>query len=139
MLYLQDTKCKDPYCQKLSFQRHLQLPKGRHWNQQEYEVRDAVENARDFELIASIVAMTLSEKKIPNFLLRATQKYLKECFDQVKEEDDQDTRLYYNKHGRFPGFVNDKDSLILKKNRGLDKADINAVQNETDMLQLRKY
>ena len=136
MLYSQDTNCKYSYCQKLSFQRHLQLPKGRHWNQQEYEVRDAVEDAANFELSASIVAMTPSEKMIPNSLLRAAQKYLKECFEQVKEEDDQDTRLYCNKHGRFPGFVNDKDSLILKKNRGLDKADINAVQNETNMLQL---
>ena len=82
--------------------------------------------------------MTPSKKVIPDFLLRATQKYLKECFDQVKEEDDQDPRLYCNKHGRFPGLLNDKDSLILKKNRGLDKADIYAVQNGADMSQLRK-
>ena len=82
--------------------------------------------------------MTPDEKFIPNFLLRATQKYLKGCFDQVKEEDDPDTRLYCNKHGRYPGFVNDEDSLILKKNRGLDQADINAVQYGTYVLQLRK-
>ena len=112
----------------------MQLPKGWHWNQQECEVRDAVENAGNLELSATIIAMTLSKKFIPNSFLRATQKYLKGCSDQVKEEDDPDTRLYCNEHGRFPGFVNDKDSLILKKNRGLDQADINAVQNGTNVL-----
>lgn len=82
--------------------------------------------------------MTSSEKLIPNFLSRATLKYLEKCFDQVKEEDGPDTRLDRNKHGRFPCFVNDEDSLILKKNRGLDEADINAVKDGTDVFQLRE-
>ena len=82
--------------------------------------------------------MTSSEKLIPNFLSGATLEYLKKCFDQVKEEDDPDTRLYYNKHGRFPCLVDDKYSLILKKNSGLDEADINAVKDGIDIFQLRE-
>ena len=132
--YSQNTRSEDSRCQKLSFQRHLQLPKGRHWNQQECKVRDAIEDAGNFQLNASIIAMAPSEKWIPNFFLGATQKYVKECFHKVEEKDDPDTKLYCNKDGRFAGFVNDEDSLILKKNRGLDKADVNAVQNGTDVL-----
>lgn len=138
MLYSQNTHCKDSYCHQLSFQRQLQLPKGRHWNQQEREVRDAVENAGNFELSAIIIAMTPPEKLIPNLFLRATLKDRKECFDQVKEKDDPDTRLYCNKRGRFPGFIDDKDPLILEKNRRLDEADIDAVQNGNDVFQLRE-
>ena len=82
--------------------------------------------------------MTPSEKLIPNLFLRATLENLEEHLDQVEQEDDPDTRLYCNKHGRFPSSVNDKDSLVLEKNRGLDKADINVVQNGTDVSQLRK-
>ena len=82
--------------------------------------------------------MTPSEKLVPNLFLRATLNNLEDYLDQVEQEDDPDTRLYCNKHGRFPSSVNDKDSLILKKNRGLDKADINVVQNGTDVSQLPK-
>ena len=42
--------------------------------------------------------MTTSEKLIPNFLSRATLKYLEKYFDQVKEENGPDTKLYCNKH-----------------------------------------
>ena len=81
--------------------------------------------------------MTSNEKLIPDFLSRTALKYLEKCFNQVKEEDGPDTRLYYNKHGRFPCFMNDEDPLILKKNRCLDEADINPVKDGIDVFQLR--
>ena len=80
--------------------------------------------------------MASSEKLIPNFLSRATLEYLEKCFDQVKEEDCQDTRMYCNKHGRFSRFVDDKDSLILKKNRSLDEANINVIHDIIDVYNL---
>ena len=111
----------------------MQFPKGRHWNEQQCEVRNTVENSGSFETSARIEAMASSEKLIPNFLSRATLEYLEKCFGQVKEEDCPDTRLYRNKHGRFPRLVDDEDFLILKKNRGLDEANINVVQYTIDV------
>ena len=46
--------------------------------------------------------------------------------------------MYCNKHGRFPRFVDDEDSLILKKNRSLDEADINIIQDIIDIFKLRE-
>ena len=82
--------------------------------------------------------MASSEKLIPNFLSRVTLEYLEKCFDQVKEEYCPDTRMYCNKHGRFPRFVDDEDSLILKKDRNLDEADINVIYDVTDVYNLRE-
>ena len=82
--------------------------------------------------------MTSSEKLIPNFLSRATLEYFKKCFDQVKEEDCPDSRLYCNKHRRAPRFMDDEDSLILKKNRSLDEADVNVIHNSKDVFKLRE-
>ena len=80
--------------------------------------------------------MASSEKLIPNFLSRATLEDLEKCFDQVKEEDCQDTGMYYNKHKRFSRFVDDEDSLILKKNRDLDEANIDVIHNIIDVYNL---
>ena len=82
--------------------------------------------------------MASSEKLIPELLWRATSEYLKERFDQVKENYRPYTRLYRNKHGRLPCFVDDEDSLILKKDRSLDEANVNVVHDVIDVQQLRE-
>ena len=82
--------------------------------------------------------MTFSEKVIRNCLSRATWRYLEKGLDQVKEEDGPNTRLHCNKHGRFSCLMNDENSLILKKNRDLDEAGIDAVKDGIDVLQRRE-
>ena len=82
--------------------------------------------------------MASSEKFIPNFLSGATLEYFSKCVNQVEENNRPDPKLYCNKHGRFHCFLHNKDSLILKKNRGLDEAHSDIVKDGVDIFQLRE-
>ena len=107
----------------------MQFPKGRHWKKQECEVRNTVENSGSFETPPPIKAIASSEKLIQEFRSRATSEYLDNRCNQVEEKDRPYTELDRNKHGRFPCYVDDEDSLVLKKDRNLDEANSNVVHD----------
>ena len=82
--------------------------------------------------------MTSRKEIVPYSLSRNTLKCRGKHADEVKQEGNPDTRLYDNEHGRFSVFVNHEDPLILKKNRDLDEAYSNAVNDGTGIFQLRE-